>query len=133
MDNNDEVPFYPTEALKRTRERKPITSYITEDGRDPNPAWDEIARVMWPPTREKQTARESLAEELMWAIYDDTVIGAAPNAGIAMARMCQNLMGNAWMENWLRFNIDPLRSRIKRNRQHYGGVKKLFKNVFSSF
>lgn len=131
MDNNDEVTFYPTEALKRTQERKPITSYITEDGRDPNPAWDEVARVMWPPTREKQTARESLAEELMWAIYDDTVVGAAPNAGIAMARMCQNLMGNAWMENWLRFNVDPLRNRIKRNRQNYGGVKKLFKNMFS--
>lgn len=124
--------FFPTEALKKAREQKPIVSYIPEDGRDPNPAWDEIARVLWPASRENQTARESLADILMFAIYDDTVLGAVPNAGIAMARMVQNLMGNAWMDRWLRDNQNPLRRRISINKRQFGGVKKVFKNFFSS-
>jgi hypothetical protein len=131
MDTKEEVKFYPTEELKKAREKKPISSYIPEDGRDPNPAWDEVARIMWPPTRENQSARESLAEQLMWAIHDDTILSASPNVGIALARMCQNLVGNAWMERWLVYNSSPLRDRIRFNRRTFGGFNKLFKGLFS--
>ena len=134
MANNKEdsvVAFFPTEALKKAREQKPIMSYIPEDGRDPNPVWDEIARSVWPATKEKQTNREALADVFMWAIYDDTVLGACPNAGIAMSRMAQRLMGNEWMNNWLRDNQNPLRRRISINKRDFGGMKKMFKNFFS--
>lgn len=128
----ESIPFFPTETLKKAKEQKPITSYIPEDGRNPDPAWDVVARVLWPPSRENQTSRESLADVLMWAIYDDVVLGAAPNASIAMARMVQNLMGNAWMERWVKDNQAPLRRRIGIHRREYGGVKKMFKDFFSS-
>lgn len=128
--DEQETRFFITEELKKAKEQKPITSYIPDDGRDPNPAWDEVARALWPATREQQTARESLADILMYAINDDTVLGASPNAGIAMARMCQNLMGNAWMDSWLILNQNTLRSRIRTNKNNYGGVKKMFKNFF---
>ena len=133
MDSTDsEVKFFPTEALKKAREKKPITAYIPEDGRDPNPAWDEVARVIWPATRENQTAREALADVLMLAVNDETVLGASPNMGVVLARMCQNLMGNEWMEMWLLLNQNRLRQRISINRRRYGGTKKFFKNFFSS-
>jgi len=130
--DKDEIVFYPTEALKRAREQKPIVSYIPEDGQDPDPAWDVVAKRLWPATRENQTSRESLADVLMWACNDDTVLGASPNAGIVMARMVQNLMGNAWMDHWVRDNYGPLQRKISINKQYYGGFKKIFKNFFSS-
>lgn len=138
MDNHNneegisEAVFFPTEKLKKAREQKPITSYIPEDGRDPNPAWDDVARSVWPATRENQTHREAMASALMWAIYDDTVTGAAPNAAIILARMCQRLMGNEWMEMWLLLNQNPLRQRVSINRRNFGGAKKFFRNLFSS-
>jgi len=128
----EETKFFPTEALKKAKESKPITSYIPEDGRDPNPMWDDVARSLWPATKEKQTDREALAEVLMWASYDDTVLGAAPTAGIAMSRMAQRLMGNEWMHRWVRENQHPLRRRISINKREFGGMKKMFKNFFSS-
>ena len=130
--NEKDVPFFPTEALKKQRERKPITAFIPEDGRDPNPAWDAVARSVWPATRENQTDRESLANALMYACYDDTVLSAAQDAGIIMARMVQSMMGRAWVDRWLKDNYFNLSRRIDRNRREYGGTaKKLLKNLFS--
>ena len=123
--------FFLTETLKKKKDQKPITSYIPEDGKDPNPAWDEIARSIWPATRERQTHREALAHVIMWAIHDDTILGAAPCAGIAMSRMAQRLMGDAWMKRWLRDNLNPLRKRVAINRKNYGGVKKMLKSILS--
>lgn len=133
-ENSDKetVAFFPTEALKKAREARPITSYIPEDGRDPNPMWDMVARSVWPATKEKQTDREALADVFMWAIYDDTVLGAVPSAGIAMARMAQRMMGNAWMDRWLWENQHPLKRRITINKREFGGMKRMFKNFFSS-
>jgi hypothetical protein len=128
----EETKFFPTEVLKKAKELKPITSYIPDDGRDPNPMWDAVARALWPATKEGQTDREALAEVLMWASYDDTVLGAAPTAGIAMARMVQLLMGNEWMKRWVWENQHPLRRRISINKREFGGMKKMFKNFFSS-
>jgi hypothetical protein len=128
----EETKFFPTEALKRAKELKPITSYIPEDGRDPNPMWDDVARSLWPAAKENQTDREALAEVLMWASYDDTVLGAAPTAGIMMSRMAQRLMGNEWMKRWAWENQHPLRRRISINKREFGGMKKTFKNFFSS-
>lgn len=129
--DKEEVIFYPTEALKKASERRPVTSYIPEDGRDPNPAWDEIAKAVWPATREGQKSREALADVLMWACNDDVVLGASPNAGIVMARMVQNLMGNEWMDRWLRDNSGPLRRKITLHRREFGGCKKFVKSFFS--
>jgi hypothetical protein len=131
MAENKEVAFFPTEVLKKVKEVKPIMAYIPEDGRDPNPMWDEVARSLWPATKEKQKDREALAEVLMWAAYDDTVLGAAPCAGIVMSRMAQRLMGNEWMERWQWDNYHPLRRKISFNKREFGGLRKVFKNMFS--
>jgi hypothetical protein len=131
--SDTKTEFFPTEHLKKARERKPITSYIPDDGRDPNPMWEELAKSVWPATREKQTNREALADVLMWACQDDTVLGAAPNAGIVMSRMAQRLMGNEWMERWHKDNHHQLRRRISVHKHQYGGFKKVFKAFFSSF
>lgn len=124
--------FFLTETLKQKKDQKPITSYIPEDGRDPNPLWDELARSIWPATRERQSHRESLADVLMWAIHDDTVLGAAPLAGIAMSRLAQRLMGDHWMKCWLRDNYRPLRRRLAVNKRNYGGARAMLKGFFSS-
>jgi len=124
-------PFFPTETLKNTNDRKPIKSLIPEDGNDPNKCWDEVARSLWPATREKQTDREALANELMWACQDDTVLGAAPTAGIIMSRMAQRLMGNEWMKMWLFNNDTRLRHRTAFNKREFGGVTKMFKKFFT--
>jgi len=130
MENN-KAPFFPTEALKKAHEQKPITSYLPEnDGRDPNPMWEDVARSVWPATRENQTSREALADVLMWAVYDETILSASPNAGIAMSRMIQRLVGSKWTRDWLRDNRGALQRRIKLNRQEYGGFKRMFKNFF---
>jgi len=130
MENN-KAPFFPTEALKKAHEQKPITSYLPEsDGKDPNPMWEDVARSVWPATRENQTSREALADVLMWAVYDETILSASPNAGIAMSRMIQRLVGSKWTRDWLRDNRGALQRRIKLNRQEYGGFKRMFKNFF---
>jgi len=129
----DSSVFYPTEALKVASEHKPISSYIPDDGRDPNPAWDVVARSVWPATKYGQKDREALAEVLMWACNDDVVLGATPSAGIVMARMVQSLMGNAWMDRWVRDNYGPMGQRIRNNQRMYGGLRKAFKNFFSSY
>lgn len=92
-----------------------------------------MARSVWPATKEKQTSREALAEVLMWAINDDTILGAAPYAGIVMARMAQRLMGNEWMINWLKFNKTELKKRIVINKTNFGksSITKMFKKLFS--
>jgi hypothetical protein len=132
-DSEGEIKFYPTKKLKEAGEKKPIMSYIPENGCDPNPAWDDVARSVWPSTKEHQTHREAMASALMWSIYDDTVGGAAPNAAIILARMCQRLMGDEWMEMWLLINRNPLTRRISDNKRKFGGAKKFFKNLISSF
>jgi len=127
------VCFFPTERLKATMEAKGIKSYIPEDGRDPNPCWDEVARIAWPSSLENQTSRESLANQLMYAVYDDVISGACPEAAIIMSRMAQNLMGNQWMEDWLCKNEGVLRKRIRLHKRTYGSEFKLklwFKNLF---
>lgn len=132
MDSIDST-FFVTEELKKAREEKPIKSYIPEEGgRDPNPAWDEVSRALWPATKEKQTDRESLAEVLMWTIYDDTVMSAARDSGVVMARLCQKLVGDGWMEQWLLVHQNSLRSRISLNKRRYGGLKKAFKDFVAS-
>ena len=123
--------FFPTEVLKQKSERKPIKTKLIEDGRDPSNCWDEIARSLWPATHDQLTDREALANELMWACQDDTVLGAAPTAGIIMSRMAQRMMGNNWMARWLRDNHTVLRHRTAFNRREYGGVSKMFKKFFS--
>lgn len=125
--------FFVTEALKKAKEEKPITSYIPEEGgRDPNPAYDEVARALWPATKEKQTDREALAEVLMWSIYDDTVLSAARDSGVVMARLCQKLVGDGWMEHWILVHQNSLRSRVSLNKRRYGGLKKAFKDFVAS-
>jgi len=124
---------FPTEQLKVTMEEKGIKSYIPEDGRDPNPAWDVVARALWPSTLESQDHREALATQLMWGSYDDVVAGAAPEAAIIMARMAQLLCGKSWMDNWILCNEGVLRRRIKLHKQHFGGEFKIhtwFKKMF---
>lgn len=125
------ITFFPTEVLKLKSEQKPIQVQLHEDGREPQMCWDEIARSLWPATKEKQTDREALANELMWACQDDTVLGAAPTAGIIMSRLTQRLMGNEWMHRWLIDNQSQLRHRTAFNRREYGGVSKMFKRFFS--
>jgi hypothetical protein len=108
------------------------TFYIPEDGRDPNPIWEEVSRSVWPSTQENQTDREALADVLMWACQDDVVLNACPNAGIVMSRMAQRLMGDSWMKRWLIDNYSPLRRRVNFHRREYGGFKRMFKKLFSS-
>lgn len=131
------VCFFPTERLKITMEQKGITSYIPEDGRDPNPCWDTVSRALWPSTIDNITNRESLAHQLMYGAYDEVVSGACPEAAVIMSRMAQNLMGNTWMQTWLFNNDGVLRRRIKIHKHQYGTgsnfkmqvwFKKLFRN-----
>lgn len=130
MEENN-TPFFPTEALKKAHDQKPITSFLPEkDGKDPNPIWEDIARSIWPATREGQTNREALADILMWAVYDETILSASPNAGIAMSRMIQRLVGDDWVYAWLRDNRGALRRRIQINKREYGGFKHMFKHFF---
>lgn len=127
--NETKVPFFPTEALKVAHDQKPISSYLPEeDGRDPHPMWEEVARSIWPATKENQTSREALAEILMFAVLDNTVLYASPNAGIAMSRMIQRLVGDNWVENWLLRNHKQLRRKIEINKREYGGFTQMFKN-----
>jgi hypothetical protein len=127
-----EIPFFPTETLKIQKERRPITAYIPEDGRDPDPSWDTVARAVWPATKENQTNREALANSLMYACYDDTVLSAARDAGIIMVRMVQLMMGRTWMDRWLRDNQPGLSRRVSHNRREYGGLfRKITRNLFS--
>jgi len=130
MEDNKEAPFFPTEVLKQLKEKKPITTFIPDDGRDPNPMWDEVARSLWPSTKENQTNRESLAETLMWAVCDDTILASSPEAGIVMARLVQQLMGNTWMKRWEWDNFHPLQRKTQFNKHHFGGAKKVFRNMF---
>ncbi len=130
MDTEKDTPFFPTASLKEASEKKPIKTIFPEDGRESSAAWDEIARAVWPATREKQTDREALANELMWACHDDTILGAAPTAGIIMSRMAQRLMGNVWMERWMRDNQQILRVRIAIHKRNYGGLSNMWKKIF---
>lgn len=122
--------FFPTERLKIVMEEKGIKNYIPEDGRDPNPAWDHVARALWPSIwpsmaeeKDEEQAnrhRESLANQLMWGSYDEVVADIAPEAAIIMARMAQNLCGKTWMKNWVLKNEGTLRKRVKLHKQNYG-------------
>ncbi len=113
--------FFPTAELKRTDELKPIKSYIPEDGRSPNPIWDDLARAVWPSTLENKTDREALAHQLMWAIYDESATHA-PNVEVILARMTQNLMGNTWMKTWQKENCYL---QLRKN-SYITGFKKIF-------
>jgi len=131
MDNS--ASFFPTERLKIVMEEKGIRSYIPEDGRDPNPQWDDVARALWPSTLESQNHREALATQLMWGSYDDVVAGAAPEAAIIMARMVLLLCGKSWMDNWILYNEGTLRRRIKLHKKNFGSEFKIhtwFKKMF---
>jgi hypothetical protein len=111
--------FYPTKELKDAAS-KPVASYIPEDGRDPDPAWDHISRSLWPSTLEGKTSRESLADILMYSCNDPTLAEASPTTAIVLARMCQRLMGDTWTNKWLWDNQIQLKKRTKYNRRNYG-------------
>jgi len=114
--------FYPTKTLKDASKDKPIVSFIPdEDGRDPNPAWDHVARSVWPSTLEDISSRETLANVLMYASNDPTLCEADSHAVIVMARMCQMLMGRTWTDKWLWDNQHSLKKRVKFNKKNYGG------------
>ena len=96
-----EVPFITPEVAK-AREKRALTAYLLEDGRDPDPIWDTVARALWPATKEKQTHREALAHQLMKATYSDNDSDALDrDAAIIMARLTQLLMGKPWVERWI--------------------------------
>jgi hypothetical protein len=124
--------FYPTEELKKASLMKPIVSYIPEDGKDPDPSWDVIARSLWPSTVDEKTSREALAHELMFATYDPTLRDVAPTVVIVMSRMCQRLMGDVWMDRWLWDNQFILKRRIDYNRRQFGVgfISKFFRKWF---
>ena len=112
---------YPTKELKEASESKPIISFIPdEDGRDPDPAWDHVARSVWPTTIEGITSRDTLAEVLMYASNDEVLNDAAPQAVIVMSRMCQRLKGSEWMDKWLWDNQLKLKKKVDYNRKNYG-------------
>jgi len=114
--NGITTTFYPTETLKKKMIEKPVTSYILDDGRDPNPAWDVVARSIWPASVENKTDREALADRLMYSIHKED--GLEYETLIIMSRMAQNLMGNEWMQNWLKNHYFEMRTtRVKKYRK----------------
>lgn len=128
----DTVAFFPTEELKIRSEKQPITSYIPDDGRDPDPAWDVVARSLWPATRENMSHRESLASTLMYAVYDETIQLASRDTSVITSRMVQTLMGRAWMDRWLRDNYFDVSKRVEHNRRVHGGAATRFlKRLFT--
>ena len=113
--------YYPTKELKEASESKPIISFIPdEDGRDPDPAWDHVARSVWPTTIEDVTSRDTLAEVLMYASNDPTLCDASPEAIIVMSRMCQRLKGRGWMDKWLWDNQLKVKKKVDYNRKNFG-------------
>lgn len=98
---SSEVP-YVTPEIAKAREGRSSSAYLLEDGRDPDPVWDTIARALWPATKEKQTHRESLADRLMKATYASNDTDTLDrDAAIIMARLTQFLMGKPWVERWI--------------------------------
>lgn len=116
---SSEVPYVTLEVAK-ARDSRPSTAYLLEDGRDPDPIWDTVARALWPATKEKQTHREALAHQLMQATYSSNDTDSLDrDAAIIMARLTQLLMGKPWVERWV---WDNSRRSLLRQRRTGRGV-----------
>lgn len=116
---SSEVPYVTLEVAK-AKEKRALTAYLLEDGRDPDPIWDTVARALWPATKEKQTHREALAHRLMKATYSSNDSDALDrDAAIIMARLTQLLMGKPWVERWV---WDQSKRSLLRQRRTTRGV-----------
>ena len=116
---SSEVPFVTPEIAK-AKEKRASSAYLLEDGRDPDPIWDSVARSLWPATKEKQSHREALAHQLMKATYSSNDTDALyRDAAIIMARLTQLLMGKPWVERWV---WDHSRRSLLRQRRTSRGV-----------
>lgn len=122
-----ETTFYLTETLKKKMMEKPIISYIPDDGKDPNPAWDLLARSVWPSSTETETDREAFANRLMKSIHNESEIGC--ETVIILSRMAQLLMGRTWVNDWLKNHyFEMLRTPFRKYRR--GKIGRFFDKFF---
>ena len=124
-----EVP-YVTPEIAKAKEKRALGAYLLEDGRDPDPIWDTVARALWPATKERQTHREALANRLMTATYGSNDTETLDrDAAIIMARFTQLLMGKPWVERWIWDH--SRRSLLRQRRTRNVGIVSFIQRLLS--